>query len=240
MQTVLLCVGTVLLLQPTLSLAFADADDADDSGYARTRRGWSMMRLGRGLQMLRLGKRASTSSLDSSAQATPEQMRALLSSMVDEARNEIRRQPPFARGYKREPKVTQDTADDLYSLLGEGYVSRVLPLHYSRLVSQGRFKRSTAGNRFQDQVPEYDQSMDDSRIRAVALPRIGRYLGQLYKYRPVKAVPAPRIGREDFASVDLTDKQSSKQGQQMKREDSQFNDQQSSNDASSGASQMSL
>ncbi|KAK7099548.1 uncharacterized protein [Littorina saxatilis] len=109
MQSFLFCVGTVLLLHPTLSLVFADTDDADDSGYARTR----------DLGMLRTGKRASTSSLDSSAQATPVQMRPLLSSMVDEPRNEIRRHQSFPLD-GREMEVTQDTADDLYSLQGEG------------------------------------------------------------------------------------------------------------------------
>ena len=161
--------------------------------------------------MLRLGKRTAHPSLAADgAQATPEQMRAMLSAMVDESRSEFRRQPPLPR-YGRELGLTQDSAEELYSLLGDAYLSRVLPLHYNRYLHANRFKRSAVvGTKYQNQVSDFDLSEDTSRTRAVALPRIGRYLGRLYKFRPVKAVPAPRIGRQETDLV--TDKQATGSG----------------------------
>lgn len=198
-----------LLCVPVLSLAFSDTDD---EGFERTRRGWSMMRLGRGLQMLRLGKRtAHPAPAVDGTPSTPEQMRAMLSTMMDESRNEFRRQPPLPR-YGRELEVAQDSAEELYSLLGDAYLSRVLPLHFNRYVHANRFKRSAVvGTRYQNQLSDFDQSDEDSsRTRAVALPRIGRYLGRLYKFRPAKAVPAPRIGRQEMDLV--TDKEATDSG----------------------------
>lgn len=150
------------------------------------------MRLGRGLQMLRLGKRTSLpfQHHDNSLHGlTPAQMQAVLVAMLDEEREEFRRQPPLPR-YGRELDFELESAGNLYPV----YQDTDGPSDLSP-AGDGRFKRSVEDGEQKQLSDDTDQAM--GRLRAVALPRIGRYLGRLYKWRPTKAVPAPRIGREN-------------------------------------------
>jgi hypothetical protein len=127
-------------------------------------------------------------------------MRALLAALVDEHRSEFRRQPPLPR-YGRELDLA--TPDDVYPLIRLPYG------HWA-----GRYKRSAdnAAHRTNSESASSggygpykygfyyplatSDSLSSSQARAVALPRIGRYLS-LHKSRPVKAAPIPRIGRQD-------------------------------------------
>lgn len=238
MKPILICIGTVLLLLPAIILAYADEDlddSGDESSQFRARRGWSMMRLGRGLQMLRLGKRGTTT--DTGSPSTPEQMRAMLSALVDEGRSEYRRQPPLPR-YGRELDLAVNpmtSPEDAYTWMGQLAFNRgfaLRPVHYNR-----RYKRSTDGARggtggdgyaSSSAYPSYDlgyyypgslDTLSSSQARAVALPRIGRYLGAGRFQHPrlsTKAVPVPRIGREDDATApedDLTKYQQEQEAQ---------------------------
>ncbi|KAL8615638.1 hypothetical protein ACOMHN_026628 [Nucella lapillus] len=155
MKSVVLYVAYLLLL-PAVTLAFsddADVDDLDDLGrgsYARTRRGWSMMRLGRGLQMLRLGKRSfptpyshtSTERLarqlpigisSHASQATPEQMRQLLGDLLEESRQDFRRQPPMPRYGRELEEDEEETLEELYDLLKDRPSKRQPYAHADRV-----------------------------------------------------------------------------------------------------------
>ena len=137
----------------------------------RSRRGWSMMRLGRGLQMLRLGKRTAPASApaDVWAQASPEQMRAVLAALVDESREESRRQPPIPR-YGRD-LLSGAALEDVYALLGDAHMSRILPYldsynrnyHHSRYDAPAgrRLKRSAAAS----SSSSYSQAAADLNLK---------------------------------------------------------------------------
>ncbi|XP_076471447.1 uncharacterized protein LOC143301209 [Babylonia areolata] len=135
MKLLVVCTGTVLLLQLALSVAFSDAEWGEEGGvskrsYPRARRGWSMMRLGRGLQMLRLGKRQPPPSPTITPRATPEEMREVLDMLLDGDALGPARTPP-----RPERHGEEDAVEELLRLLED--MSREPP------VPTGRFKRST-------------------------------------------------------------------------------------------------
>ncbi|XP_076471767.1 uncharacterized protein LOC143301402 [Babylonia areolata] len=172
---VLLSVAGILLLQSALTLAsYADenrnnnnnnADNNDDPAedvlktrYARGRRGWSMMRLGRGLQMLRLGKRAASASASAFPSpllplphSSPEKMRELLAALLEERKKQFRRQPPMPRYGRQlvaeeeqeEEKEREEAAEELlHDLLGERVGPSLARRHVIPYVVGRRFQRS--------------------------------------------------------------------------------------------------
>ncbi|PVD33647.1 hypothetical protein C0Q70_04905 [Pomacea canaliculata] len=137
---------------PSLGISDNNDDAADD--VALSRRGWSMMRLGRGLQMLRLGKRSHR--LDSAQPLTPQDLAVALASSSDDSHGEFRRQPPLPR-YGRELDLELEVPEELSQL---------------RTMTPADL------------------------VRAVAALRGDRYKS-LSRWRTTKAVPAPRIGRQE-------------------------------------------
>lgn len=224
MNWLLLNACLLLTLFAVVTSTYSNYDDVDDVGYERGRRGWSMMRLGRGLQMLRLGKRSSLRRLQDKQQQlqqqrlddgeppiSPEQLRVLLAAMLDESREESRRMPPLPR-YGRELDVKLESSDDIYPSFNDDSWPHPLPIAFSTHFPNSRFKRDVDMSDKNKPLDEYLPWADfvTSRSRAVALPRIGRYLGRLrqYSHRPAKAVPAPRIGRQEL-------EQGTRQGEHM-------------------------
>lgn len=156
-----------------------------------------MMRLGRGLQMLRLGKRSHR--VDSAQPLTPQDLAVAIASSSDDSHGEFRRQPPLPR-YGRELDLELEVPEEL----ALSQLRTMTPADLVRAVAAlrgDRYKRSA----------DLDDDLAERKKRAVALPRIGRYLdqlGRLYqwpikssvslsRWRTTKAVPAPRIGRQE-------------------------------------------
>lgn len=204
--------------------SFSGSAVTDDSTSGANKRGWSMLRLGRGLQMLRLGKRggnldalrsghqvpmlrAGRGSPDTSGRLDANELYAVLSAILDEPRDQSRRQPPLPRYGRDNNGVARDLLDalasdgesssnfDLLSSLNNG------PSYFRPAPRGGRYKRSLpdAGPADYPSLEDYlVQSRQFARpysSRAVALPRIGRFSGS--PRLQAKAVPRPRIGRQE-------------------------------------------
>ncbi|XP_046329774.1 myomodulin neuropeptides 2-like [Haliotis cracherodii] len=199
MQLYHLCWLGLLVIVYTGSCYAAASDDESEAETSHTRvrrNGWSMYRLGRGLQMLRLGKRGlpmirlgRTPSSDSAL--TPEEIRYLLTSIMDDSKTLSSRQVPVPRygkdldyqtayeqslGDEEDEKIMRRSASPLE--IDEG-VPRLRPAPRG-----GRFRRSVLSQftRLSEKLKELQ-----NRERAVALPRIGRFSKE-------RAVPIPRIG----------------------------------------------
>nr|KAG5690670.1 hypothetical protein BaRGS_007641 [Batillaria attramentaria] len=177
--------------------------------------------------MLRLGKRASLRRLQDkqdelkqqrpgegeSLAITPEQLRAVLEALLDETRDRER-----PAGIRR----CQDTDANLSSTLTLALTSTrpsartagpTTPHRFSQLALQaGRpeYKAQTFLTRRHGLVRAWEQQEP-----GCSLAKDRSYLGRLYKFRPAKAVPAPRIGRQDDPDLakdeQLTEKRSPSQ-----------------------------
>ncbi|XP_059179287.1 myomodulin neuropeptides 2-like [Physella acuta] len=161
-------------------------DDVNDDDVSK--RGWSMLRLGRGLQMLRLGKRGATRQIPmlrlgrSSADdvISPNDLQALLESLLEIPRDESRRQPPLPR-YGRDSSAARRSlnSDD-----DDGIPTDFLPplrkIVYRPAPRGGRYRRSLSPSDYNDFLL--------SRYNYQGQPMPERFV-------EAKAVPRPRIGR---------------------------------------------
>jgi len=148
-----------------------------------------MIRLGRQVPMPRIGR----SSPDDTAPLTDDELYAALAAILDQPRDDRRRQPPLPR-YGRD---SSDAARDLISLLAPDD-DDLSPSSYFRPAPRGgRYKRSLpepqAVNDFSG-MEDYNMLQGFGRAyRAVPFARIGRNDGQ--HRLQAKAVAMPRIGR---------------------------------------------
>jgi len=184
--------------------SFTASGSSEDRSSAVSKRGWNMLRLGRGLQMLRLGKRgevpivrAARRSSEDSGRLDANELYAVLASIMDEPRDQSRRQPPLPRYGRDSNGAARDLLDsigsedsstyDLLSSLNNG------PSYFRPAPRGGRYKRSLpeVGDNDFSELEAY--FVPGRPYRAVALPRIGRYLAS--PRLQTKAVPRPRIGR---------------------------------------------
>ncbi|KAK0049636.1 myomodulin 2 [Biomphalaria pfeifferi] len=166
---------------------FLEDDTIDDTNFMDlNKRGWGLLRLGRGLQMLRLGKRANArlpaglkldhilGDHEEVKQLTSSQVKDLVNYLFDDddARDDVRRQPPLPR-YGRESRSRADDSADLE--LYRQLLSKLPTRQIKPTPRGGRYRRSLSDDYFLPLWANYRHlGSNVVQAKAALLPRFGR------------------------------------------------------------------
>ncbi|XP_055901219.1 myomodulin neuropeptides 2-like [Biomphalaria glabrata] len=166
---------------------FLEDDTIDDTNFMElNKRGWGLLRLGRGLQMLRLGKRANTrlpaglkldhilGDHEEVKQLTSSQVKDLVNYLFDDddARDDVRRQPPLPR-YGRESRSRADDSADLE--LYRQLLSKLPTRQIKPTPRGGRYRRSLSDDYLLPLWANYRHlGSNEVQAKAALLSRFGR------------------------------------------------------------------
>ncbi|CAL1548166.1 unnamed protein product [Lymnaea stagnalis] len=169
---------------------FLEEDGSDDTSTDVNKRVWGKLRQGNGLQMLRLGKRTSghpmlrlsrsSSDSDILKSLSPSDLQELLALLVDEPRDDMRRQPPLPR-YGRDSSSVRRSDNSA----GDNRLFRFL----ASLGGKSSSRPAPRGGRYRRSVVDEKASYGDFLTPNGYSPS-------------TKAIPLPRYGRQNFEQAD--------------------------------------